>query len=312
MSTKATLALLVVTVSWGWSFVWMDDVLAAGQRVAPGSLWETITLFMVIRFALATLTVPFFVRGSLRRFTRRELRSGCLLAALLVAGFLLQMWGLDRVTPPVSAFLTSLYVFFTLVFSTVAARKAPARGLVVGAILATFGAGFISGPPHVNFGLGETLTVGCAFFFALHILATDRFTKEDSPAALTFISFAATTVLTGLALLVAVASNDAVDSDALVEIATAPDFITPTILSSVFATTLALTLMNFYQRHMPPVRAAILYALEPVWATCIAFGLGRSEATLWLFVGGGALLLGNLLAETMGRKRASEAYDEAI
>ena len=298
-STKATIALLVVTVSWGWTFVWMDDALAAGKEIAPDGLWPIIGLFMVIRFALAAVTVPFFVKGSIKRFSPEELRGSAVLACLLVLGFLLQLWGLDEVSAPVSAFLTSLYVIFTLLLTTVAVRKMPKRGLLLGALLATFGAGFISGPPHVNFALGEGLSVGCAFVFALHIVATDYYTKREAPAALTFLSFVGTALLTAVVLIVSTASNDSVSMETLIEIGSEPEFIIPTILSSVFATTLALTLMNFFQRDLPPVRAAILYALEPVWASCIALSMGQTEPTMWLFIGGGALLVGNLAAELL-------------
>ncbi len=275
----------------------MDEALAAGKEIAPEGLWPIIGLFMVIRFALATLTVPFFVKGSIKKFTPGELKGGSVLALLLVLGFLLQLWGLDGVSAPVSAFLTSLYVIFTLLLTTVALRRMPKRGLMLGALFATFGAGFISGPPHVNFALGEGLSVGCAFVFALHIVATDFYTKRESPAALTFLSFLGTSLMTLAVLVVSTSANETVSWDTLMIIASEEDFIVPTLLSSVFATTLALSLMNFFQRDLPPVRAAILYALEPVWASCIALSMGQTEPTKWLFIGGGALLLGNLAAE---------------
>jgi drug/metabolite transporter (DMT)-like permease len=59
----------------------------------------------------------------------------------------------------------------------------------------------------------------------------------------------------------------------------------------------ALTLMNVYQRELDPVRAAILYALEPIWTTLIAAALGLGFPSYWLWIGGGALVAGNLIAE---------------
>ena len=50
------------------------------------------------------------------------------------------------------------------------------------------------------------------------------------------------------------------------------------------------------------MRAAILFALEPVWATLISVIYGMTEITLWLFIGGGALLLGNLISEVNTEK----------
>ena len=69
------------------------------------------------------------------------------------------------------------------------------------------------------------------------------------------------------------------------------------LLASLLATVLALTLMNTYQRELDPVRAAILYAIEPVWASVVTIGLGHETIGFWLLAGGGALIAGNLIAE---------------
>ena len=57
--------------------------------------------------------------------------------------------------------------------------------------------------------------------------------------------------------------------------------------------------MNMFQRELDPVRAAIIYALEPVWAVLAVFLVGMGEPTAWLYVGGTALLLGNVIAEIL-------------
>jgi drug/metabolite transporter (DMT)-like permease len=65
--------------------------------------------------------------------------------------------------------------------------------------------------------------------------------------------------------------------------------------------------MMRYQKTVSPVRASIIYALEPVWAAVFSISLGFSQATSWLFIGGSALILGNLIAEmrpNVGRKKA--------
>jgi drug/metabolite transporter (DMT)-like permease len=55
--------------------------------------------------------------------------------------------------------------------------------------------------------------------------------------------------------------------------------------------------MNQFQRDLDPVRAAILFALEPIWTTLIAMLAGFGRPGLWLWIGGGALIAGNLIAE---------------
>jgi drug/metabolite transporter (DMT)-like permease len=302
--------LLVVTVTWGFTFTWMKDALEVG-RVVLGDHgdWPAIGLFMSMRFGLAALVLPVVLRGAFRGLGRASVKGGSVIGALLTGGFLLQLWALPHLSAAVSAFLTSLYVFFTVCLMVAVERRAPRWGLLLGATLASFGSAFIDGPPHLTFGLPEAVTVGCAFCFALHILATDAYTKVLPPAVLTEVSFVFS-ALAGVAVLGATLSQ--VRPGGLLALALAPAFLEPVVLSSLLATVLALTLMNFFQRALSPVRAAVLYALEPIWAALVAYGLRGVEPGSWLPIGGAALLLGNLVAGLGARQDVvTQSYPES-
>jgi drug/metabolite transporter (DMT)-like permease len=216
------------------------------------------------------------------------------------------MGGLRGVTPAVSAFLTSLYVVFTALWIGVRATHRLRPGLVGGVLLATFGAGFINGPPQLTFGAAEWLTVGCAAVFAVHILATDAITKACSPLPVTTISFAATALGALALVLAAIAVPGGPGAGDLAALALDPAFAVPLLLSCVLATVVALSLMNLFQRDLDPVRAAVVYALEPVWAAIVSIQLGLGAMDRWLWIGGAALLAGNLVAELgAARDRAS-------
>jgi drug/metabolite transporter (DMT)-like permease len=83
-----------------------------------------------------------------------------------------------------------------------------------------------------------------------------------------------------------------------------PAFLVPVGLSGALGTGVALTLLNAYQRELSPVRAAILYSLEPVWAALIAVAVGLMSVDTWLLIGGSGLLVGNLIVEVVPRIRA--------
>ena len=207
------------------------------------------------------------------------------------------MIGLESVSAPVSAFLTSLYVVFSAVLTAWLHRARPHFPLLAGVLLATFGAGFIEGPPHLTFGIGEWLTVGSAFVFALHILATDRVTKAHAPLPVTLAMFAVTAGAAMGSLAVCSARAGAPTAAGLLTLLRTQAFIVPLLLSTFLGTVIALTLINVFQKEMDPVRAAILYALEPIWTTVIAVMLGFGVPGFWLWIGGGALLTGNVIAE---------------
>jgi len=293
---QAALALLVVTVLWGFTFVWMKQGLeATAEHVGEAGGIAGVGLFMTLRFGLAALAM-FCLPAVRRGLSGGVWLGGLWIGGLLLAGFQLQMFGLQGVSAPVSAFLTSLYVVFTALLVARRPGHKPSAALIAGAVLATFGAGFIQGPPQLSFGPAEWLTVGCAFVFALHILATEHVTRRQAPLPVTFTTFFWVTLGSALTLAYGM-TGEGPDSAALIELALDPAFASPVLLSSFLATTLALSLMNTFQRELDPVRAAILYAIEPVWATLAAIGMGQAEAGFWLAVGGGSLLLGNLIAE---------------
>ena len=290
---RAILALLAVTVLWGWTFVWMKQSLdaAQGSLGRPGGA-SVVSLYIAVRFTVAAIVLALWPRARAGLDAAAWL-GGAILGGLLGAGFLL----LEGVTPAVSAFLTSLYVVFAAIITFAMHRTRPHLPFVIGVVLATFGAGFIQGPPQLAFGLAEGLTVASALVFALHILATDRVTRASPPLAVTVAMFTVTAGFGLICLAVLTGSGAGPSTAALVALFRIPAFIVPLLLSAILATVIALTLVNVFQREVDPVRAAILYALEPIWTTLIAALVGFGLPGFWLWIGGGALLAGNLIAE---------------
>jgi drug/metabolite transporter (DMT)-like permease len=294
---RAVLALLGVTVLWGCTFIWMKQSLDAAERVLgrPGGA-SVVTVYLALRFGFAAAVLALWPRAR-SGLDRGAWRGGAVLGLILFAGFLLQMLGLERVSPPVSAFLTSLYVVFAAIITAWIRRARPHLPFLLGVLLATFGAGFIEGPPHLTFGTAEWLTVGCALIFAFHILATDKFTKAHAPLAVTLAMFVWTAVFAVAAAPLTMLRAGSPSASGLLTVVLDRGFAVPLVLSILFATVLALSLMNQFQRALDPVRAAILFALEPIWTTMIAILMGFGRPGLWLWIGGGALVVGNLVAE---------------
>jgi len=296
--STAIVALLVVTVIWGGTFVWMKQALDAVQLgLGAAHASAGIALFMVLRFGIAAACIAAFVPASRRGLSREVWIGGFWIGLVLFGGFVLQMMGLEEVSPAVSAFLTSLYVLFTAVITAGIDRRAPSLGLFVGVVLATLGAGFIRGRPELAFNTGEILTVACAVLFAVHILVTDRVTKRLPPMPVTLTSFVWVSAGGLVMLIPSLLSREGPGIVAVLDLAAMPAFALPLGLSSVLATVLALSLMNLFQRRLDPVRAAVLYAFEPIWAALFGIAAGTDRFTTYLWLGGALLLAGNLFAE---------------
>ena len=288
------------------TFIWMKQALTSAEVVLPGvdSRWVAMH-FVAFRFLIGTISTLVVLKASRSGFTDPEVwKGGFSLGLILILGFLIQMFGLTDVTPAVSAFLTSLYVVFTAVMGVALGRQQITSFMILGVLLATFGAGWISGPPRVEFGVGEWLTVVSGFLFATHIIVTDKVTRLVDP-----IQSTGTMMVTVMALAFCILALDPLDfgengwlSDAF-ELMITLDYVLPLALCGFFGSFVALAALMRYQKEISPVRAALVYAFEPVWAAIVSLLLGlEGDPSGWLFIGASALLIGNLIIELEPRQ----------
>ena len=292
----ALFSLFGVTLLWGATFIWMQQSLDAASNLTPTLSENHVAIFFVMmRFVIAGFFLLLFVPKTWVGLGKAEIwKGGLLLGVIVWGGFILQMLGLTEVTPAVSAFLTSLYVVFTALIGVFTGMQRLTRFAIIGVILATFGAGWISGPPQLHFGVGEWLTVGCAFLFGAHIIATDKVTKIIDPIQVTATMLITVAVLSIIVFLLS--SRHSLEDFAI--LVKDFDFVFPLMLCAIFGSLVALLVLNIFQKQVSPVRAAILYALEPVWAMSASLFLGlEGDITFWLPVGAIALLIGNLIVE---------------
>ena len=292
---RAIGALLVVTSVWGATFIWMKQALNELQpEIEAYGSNRVVGVLVAARFAIAALVMVIFfpkARAALR--DKEQWKGGALLGGVMLVGFVTQMIGLDEINPAVSAFLTSLYVVFTALITILMTKSQPSRVLMFGVLLATFGAGFIQGPPHLTWGFGEVMTVVCAVFFALHIIYTQRITQVMDPVGVTQTSFAVV-ALGAVAMVLLLGGGRSIEEWRFIF---ADGVFIPVLCLGIGGSFFCLLLLNMYQRYLHPIQAAIIYALEPVWATTYGLGLGLVDWSTWILIGGGALFLGNIVVE---------------
>tara|TARA_B100000683_G_C12460484_1_gene543869 strand:+ start:510 stop:1490 length:981 start_codon:yes stop_codon:yes gene_type:complete len=304
----AILALLAVTLVWGATFVWMKQALdALDDEKATLGTNGVVAVLVFARFAIAALLMLIFFRKARSSLTDRRIwLDGIMLGGLMFLAYLSQMIGLDDINPSVSAFLTSLYVVFTALISSAYNLRLPTKIMLLGVGLATFGAGFIQGPPHLTWGVAEFITVFCALLFALHILFTQHITTRRDPVAVSTTSFIVVTICSIITVFILGDGTDAKQWQLLFS----DGVIVPVLLLGIGGSFFCLLFLNMYQRYLHPIQAAIIYALEPVWATIYGLQLGMVDWSIWILIGGGALFLGNIIVELLSSDRKLSENEE--
>jgi len=282
-SQRADGALLAVAFIWGASFPLVKSALADASPL----------LFLALRFLLAMLlALPLFpvLRG---RWRRGELLGGMALGVLLGVGFTLQTLGLARTTPSRSAFLTALYVVFVPILSYPVTGHLPRAASWGGALLALGGLALMTRDGTLfRWQPGDLLTLGCALAFALHILGVGLLTSRHDFRRLFVVQIAAAAALMAMAV-----PLEAVRWHPGLKLAGA------VLLAGGLATTLAFYVQNRVQSRTSAARAAIIFAMEPVFAALVAAVLagGRWEFSLSQTLGA-ALIVSGLITAALGAR----------
>jgi drug/metabolite transporter (DMT)-like permease len=290
----ADLSLLVLTLLWGTTFTLVKGALAIGS---PG-------LFLAARFATAAAALGLVVLWRRDRVGEGFWRHGLLLGLAMLGGFVLQTLGLRLTTPARSAFITGLAVVvvpFVARFTLGRRVRWSAWGGVALAVagLALLTRPFEAGAATSAVRLGDLLTAGCAVAFALQIVFMSEWSHRHPLAPFTLLQVAV--VLGGALVMLPV-------EGAWLDAARWPELAGVVAFTGLVMTALAFFVMNWAQRHTTAVRAALIYALEPVSAAVFSWwAIGEELGTGgWA---GGLLVVAGVVAGELGG--AWEARAEA-
>ena len=142
--------------------------------------------FLALRFGFAALVLWPLARRRPR--TPGELRHGLLAGVALLCGYVLQVTGLRHTSSTRSAFITYLLIVLVPLMEAVVLRRRLRASTAIGVIVALVGLVLLVGPGEGaggGFGLGEVLTLLCAFAFGAHIVILDRYAHLHDPMRLT-------------------------------------------------------------------------------------------------------------------------------
>jgi drug/metabolite transporter (DMT)-like permease len=283
----AVAALLVVTAIWGSTFFLIKDIVS---RVPVADL-------LAVRFGLASVALG-VLAGSRLRLTRRLLGQGAALGLLYGVAQILQTVGLAHTSASVSGFITGLYLVATPLLAALVLRSriSGVTWLAVG--LATVGLGVLS-MRGFSIGYGELVTLVAAIVYAGHIVALGRVSTAPNALSLALVQMITITIVCTVAAVWPSAS-----SPAGIQLPDRASDWLIMIYLAVAAGAVTMLLQTWAQANLDASRAAVIMAMEPVWAAGFAVALGGESLSARMIIGGVVILSAMYLVELAPRRAA--------
>ena len=274
---RADLALVFNTFIWGSTFVLVKQALDEISAL----------LFVSIRFLIATLVMAWLFRGRWKLSSSHS-RGGILAGICLFGGYAFQTAGLKLTTPSKAAFLTGLSVVAVPLLSSLVYRVYPQVSEVIGIVLATVGMGLMTLQGNMGgMAKGDVLVIFCAIAFAGHIVLLGHYSKTAAFESLAVLQLGTTALL-------------ALGAFWWME----KPFFHPSrvlwvalLVSSLLSTAFAFTVQAWAQQVTSATRAALIFALEPIFAWAFSFVIMGERLPGQAISGAILILSGILVAE---------------
>ncbi|MDF2940187.1 MAG: transporter drug/metabolite exporter family [Gammaproteobacteria bacterium] len=277
-SFKADFFLLLTTLIWGGTFPLIENAVA---YIDP-------TWFVAIRFLFASLFLLPWIFIDLHRSNRKLLVGGLILGAINASSFILQTMGLKTVDAPTTAFITSTYVimvpFLLPLFKLGKAKKLD----ILCSMICLGGLYALTNSHWTHLSAGEILVLACAVFTALGIVYLQKISRSgENLPLLAFYQ---------ILFVVPIAGAFAVKASPQLPVLN-HTVIFALLYCSLFATAIALFLQTTFQRQTSATHAAIIYSLEPIFASLFAWAFNDAHIGRNILFGGSLIILSIIMAE---------------
>jgi len=287
-SARAAWALVLVPLVWGTTFIVNAEVLGREPPLA----------YVATRFVLAALILNAAALG--RPGTRGIWRDSLGMGVLLALGMGAQIVGQTETSASKTAFITGLSVVLTPVVGLFRTRRLPGPAVLAGVALATGGFALLSWPAGgggVN--RGDLMVFACAVFFAIYFVENEQRSPRHDPLLYTARQMiAAAAALAGASLALRLARPGlAITALELRAFSLDRGFLAAVGYMTLFATVGTFTVQNWAQARLSATRAAVIFALEPVWAALFAAAILSERMGVRGYAGGALVIAGIVVSE---------------
>lgn len=265
-------SLILVTMIWGTTFVIVKEALDT----------ISVPLLLAVRFTLAGVLLAW------AGWDRRALVPALLLGVLSFLGFVTQTLGLAVTSASNAAFITGLSVILTPLVGRLVWRQTLAARVYTAAGVALAGLALITlrdGMAAVNG--GDLLVMVTALSYAIYIVYLGEVAGKVRGAALAFMQHVPMALLAWLWALPQVGDLVAVPLTTYLAI----------VYLAAVATALVAIIQTYAQRVVPAHLAALVFVLEPAFASLFAYLLLGERLGVLGWIGGTLMLMAMVIAQ---------------
>ncbi len=279
-STRAEGILAFTTILWGMTFI----VIKTGLHDASPMI------FLCIRFGAAFIIYTILFRRHFRKLGRKTIVRAVFLSLFFFSGYAFQTIGLKYTTVAKSALFTYMFAVFVPPLQFFFTGKKPKILNITALVIVFLGMYIFTAPGNSTLNTGDFLTLIGAVGYSFFIIFVDRYTGEEDPVVLTGFQFLVSAAVAGV-----------------MSIFLEDTFVIPTLSLTVSilylaipGSVIAILFMNKYQGRTTPIKACIIYALEPVFTIFFGWIILHEKLTSSEMLGAVLILAGVIFTELAG------------
>ncbi len=265
----AELGLVGVTILWAGTFLLI-------KRALP---WCDPIAFVTLRFGVASIVALLIWGKSLAQLGYSNgWRHGVILGVTYAIGFFLQTWGLQHTTIARSALFTGTFVVFVPLLQLSLWRRHPTSREWWGALFGMAGIALLARPEAGSLNAGDWATLGGALVWSYYMgymsYAGIETIGKIGTGALVVMQCSVTAVLGiifhGAAFLLGSPTENYLGKFA---VGWNTDVVIAVLYTSVLASVVTTYLQTRLQPGISAARVALIFALEPVFATLLGIAV---------------------------------------
>ncbi|KYH31911.1 putative DMT superfamily transporter inner membrane protein [Clostridium tepidiprofundi DSM 19306] len=277
-SLYADLSLFIVAIIWGGGFIAVKNSI---DDVSPFYL-------LTLRFGISSIIMAIILHKRIKNITKKDIKAGVIVGIFLFLGFVAQTYGIKYTTAGKNAFLTGVNVIIVPFLYWMVSKKKPDIYAFVSAFISFIGMAMLTLNGGLYIGIGDGLTILCAFFFAGHIVAVGYYTDTTDPIILSIVQMAAVTIFSLICAFVFETPPTTINKSLIIGVG----------YISIFSTMLAFIIQNVAQKYTYPTHAAIILCLESVFGSIFSVIFLKEIFTIKMIAGCVLIFIAIITSET--------------